>query len=148
MTTNYFSSVKTLITGFIILIATVSCKKEKEDACLPTKAAIAGTYKVTAFTYRETSTSPEQNYLLFKEPCELDDLLEFNVNGIYTYRDMGIVCSPDGGDTGSWSILGNKFISDGVVAGTMQSFDCKTLVVYTESILIPGDKITLTITRQ
>jgi Lipocalin-like domain len=148
MRTNYFLSVKNLLSGLIILCVAISCKKEKQDHCSPTKATIAGTYKVTAFTYKETSTSPSQDYLLLKDPCELDDLLEFNANGNYTYRDMGVVCSPDGSDVGSWSVIGNTIISDGIVAGTIQSFDCHTLVVYTDNIFIPGDRITLTIVRQ
>ncbi len=123
-------------------------KKKSDETCSSTMAAIAGTYKLNAFTYKQTSTSPSQDYLLLKDPCELDDLLEFKANGNYTYSDLGTVCSPDGSDAGTWSVTGNTIISDGIVAGTIQSFDCHSLVVYTDNIFIPGDRITLTIVKQ
>jgi hypothetical protein len=39
-------------------------------------------------------------------------------------------------------------ISDGIVSGTIQSFDCHFLTVYSADFIIPGDRITLTIEKQ
>ncbi len=151
MRTNYFASFKTLLPFFLILLVTASCQKEKEntvDPCPKTMAGIAGTYKLTALKYKASASSAEQDYFLFRDACENDDIISLGANGTYTYQDAGMVCSPDGSDAGTWSIAGNTVISDGIVSGTIQSYDCRKLIVYSTGVIVPGDRITLTIEKQ
>lgn len=150
MLINYFSHGRNFLSLFSILLLAVSCQKEAQAPvdCPQTVAAIAGTYKLTALKYKASASSAEQDYLLLKEPCELDDIISLNANGTYNYQDAGISCSPDGTDSGTWSISGNTIISDGIVSGTIQSFDCRNLIAYSNDVIIPGDRITLTIEKQ
>jgi hypothetical protein len=148
MRTKHFFFAKISFAGFAILCIMASCKKEKNDTCPTTVAAISGTYKLTALKYKPASESPEQDYLILREDCEKDDLIDLQANGIYTYRDAGITCSPDGTNSGTWSVAGNTIISDGVVSGTIQRFDCRDLVLYSDNFIIPGDRLTLTIEKQ
>lgn len=150
MRSNYFNSFKTFLPFCLILLLAASCQKEAQDTvdCPQTVAAIAGTYKLTALKYKASASSAEQDYLLLKEACELDDIVLLNANGTYHYQDAGTSCSPDGTDAGTWSIAGNTIISDGIVSGTIQSFDCKSLIAYSSDVIIPGDRITLTIVKQ
>jgi len=38
--------------------------------------------------------------------------------------------------------------SDGVLNGTIASYDCKTMIYYTENVIKPGDKLTFTMVKQ
>jgi Lipocalin-like domain len=148
MRTSYINTLQFFCSLLFIVSIVASCQKDAEEICTTSMASVSGTYKLTALTYKENSSSPAQNFLLLKEDCELDDLVSFNNNGTYHYQDEGLVCSPDGSENGTWSIAGNTIISDGIVAGTIEYFDCRQLTVYTGNVFIPGDRITLTITRQ
>lgn len=109
---------------------------------------LAGTYKLTALKYKAGADSPELDYMPFREVCENDDLIVLEANGTYRYNDLGQVCSTDGSGIGTWSVAGNVIISDGIVSGTIQNFDCHFLTVYSDDFIIPGDRITLTIEKQ
>jgi len=151
MRTNYFASFKNFLSCFFILLLTASCQKEKDDTadpCPKTVAGIAGNYKLASLTYKASATSAEQDYLLFMDGCERDDIISLEANGTYNYQDAGMACSPDGTYSGTWGIAGNAIISDGVVNGTIQSFDCRKLIAYTTGVIVPGDRITLTIEKQ
>src|SRR5215831_7694049 len=86
------------ITGVILF----SCKKDKDKpaSCTTDASSISGSYKFTAYTYKQTPTSAEEDWLpvVFTEPCEKDDIISFNTDGNYIVTDAGIVCSPAGGD--------------------------------------------------
>jgi hypothetical protein len=150
MYTRFYQPTKISLAIFIGLIFFGSCQKptKNDDVCPLNMSAIAGNYVLIAIKYKATATSPEQDYMIFMEACEKDDIITLNGNGTYSYTDAGSVCSPDGNDSGSWSLSGNTIISDGVVAGTVEKFDCTTLVVYTSDLNFPGDRLTITIKRK
>lgn len=148
MQKSYISTGKKLLSFILIVVMVSSCKKDQKDECTATVASVAGTYKLTALKYKAGASAPDQDYLLMRDDCENDDLIILNANGTYQYQDAGISCSPDGNDNGTWGITGNMVFSDGIVGGTIESFDCRSLTVYTSNFMVPGDKITMTITRQ
>ncbi|MEO5563837.1 MAG: lipocalin family protein [Chitinophagaceae bacterium] len=150
MNTKLYLPIKMIF--FISFFILVSCQKEKKhedpNTCTLKKSSLAGTYVLTSVTYKATPTSPEQDFMFFMEPCEKDDLFTINANGTYTYSDIATKCSPDGTESGNWSLNGNTIISDGEIAGTIEKFDCKSLVLYDTDVDLPGDRITTTITRK
>jgi hypothetical protein len=150
MRTHYLATWKSAVTSFVLLLILASCQKEADAPvnCSATTTGIAGTYKLTALVYQQTATSPGQDYLALREVCEADDLVVLSANGTYEYKDLGATCSPNGTNSGTWSVVGNTIISDGIVSGTIQGFDCRKLVVYSNDMIIPGDRITLTIEKQ
>ena len=125
----------------------VSCKKD--PSCSTDVASLSGSYKFAAYTYKQTPTSPEEDWIpvVFQDACERDDILSLSTNGNYTVTDAGIACSPSGGDSGTWSLSGSTLNIDGVPA-TIESFDCKTLVLVNNDVNVPGDKLKITLTRQ
>ena len=129
----------------------LACKKEdhKNPACTTDVPSISGSYKVTAYTYKASASSPEQDYfnIIFSDPCERDDILTFSSNGNWTLTDAGIVCSPSGNDNGAWSLSGNTLSIDGDPT-TIESFDCKSLVLANTDVMITGDKLKITLAKQ
>jgi len=140
--------------SLLIVIASLlilSCKKDKGDKnnCTTDTASITGAYKITAVTYKASSTASEIDYfdILFPDACERDDTYTFSLNGGYTIDDTGLVCSPASDDNGTWSVSGNIMTIDGD-AVDIKSFDCKYLVIVNSDTQTSGDKLTLTLTRQ
>lgn len=132
------------------VVISISCKKPNpEPVCATDVASIAGSYKFTAYTYKLTPTSPDEDWLpsIFPDACERDDVLSFSSNGNYAITDAGTVCSPAGGDSGTWSLTGNTINIDGDTM-TIESFNCKTLVLINNDVNVPGDKLKITLTRQ
>jgi Lipocalin-like domain len=129
----------------------IACKKEDHNntTCTTDVSSISGSYKVTAYTYKASASSPEQDYYntMFPNACEKDDILTFNSNGNWTLKDAGVACSPAGDDNGTWSLSGNTLSVDGDPT-TIESFDCKTLVLLETDVDITGDKLKITLTRQ
>jgi hypothetical protein len=147
------STISRTISIFAICIFFFSCTKENShngntNGCSISMSSIAGTYKLTALTYKAGSSDPEVDYLAFMDDCEKDDLTTLNSNGNYNYNDAGTQCSPDGASTGTWSLKGNQMTSDGIMGGTISSFDCKTLVFYVADIYKAGDKLVFTMKKQ
>jgi hypothetical protein len=139
--------------SLLLLLPTLffACKKEdhKSAACTADVPSISGSYKVTAFAYKASASSPEVDYfnIIFSDACERDDMLTFNSNGNWTLKDAGVVCSPSGDDNGAWSLSGNTMSMDGEPA-TIESFDCKNLVLVESDVMTTGDKLKITLTRQ
>ena len=52
-----------------------------------------------------------------------------------------------GGDSGTWSVSGSSMNINGDLS-TIESFDCKTLVLVNSDVNVPGDKLKITLTRQ
>jgi hypothetical protein len=149
MRTNYFLIAKNLLFILAFVSGISSCQKNREEnSCVRTTTGLAGTYKLTALKYKAGNDSPELDYMPLREVCENDDLIVLEANGAYWYKDLGLICSPGGSNNGTWSVAGNAIISDGIVSGTIQSFDCHFLTVYSADFIIPGDRITLTIEKQ
>lgn len=138
--------------SFLLILSLLifSCKKDKEEKrCATDVASIAGSYKFTGYAYKASPSSPEEDWFdnIFAEDCEKDDILAFSSSGNYTITDAGIVCSPSGDDNGTWSLSGTTMTIDGD-ATTIESFDCKTLVLANTDLMVTGDKLKITLTRQ
>ena len=134
---------------FFLAIGTltfVSCKKDKDD-CQTTAASLAAAYRTVSIKYKQTPSSSELDYFATLDACEKDDILTLNANGTYSYTDAGSVCAPPGSYTGTWSVSGNTITVDGD-NGTIQSFDCSTLVLYVENNFVAGDRLTTTLVKQ
>lgn len=138
-------------TTFIVLAAIVlfACNKEKND-CEITTASIAGSYKITAVTYKANAGATEIDYFntLFPDACERDDIFTFNASNTYLIKDAGIVCSPNGDDDGTWSLTGTTAMVIDGDAINLESFDCKNLVLVNTDTQAAGDRLKLTLTRQ
>jgi Lipocalin-like domain len=135
-----------LVTVFITII--VSCKKEKTATCTANMANLSATYKLTALKYKANASANEQDYLVLQDACERDDLIILKKDGTYNYQDAGTSCTPSQNDNGDWSLNGNIIISDGVIGGTIKSFDCNTLVVSNTGIYTSGDQLIFTLVKQ
>ena len=133
----------------LMLFLFTNCSKDPDDnnTCTTTAANIAGSYKVSASTYKETPTSDEEDLMATMEPCEKDDLLTFKTDGTYETLDAAIVCTPPNDEIGDWNLSGSTLVVDGEPV-TIKSFNCKTLVLVTSEIFIPGDQLTLTLQKQ
>ena len=138
----------------IILLITFSffsCKKNegKNSTCTSDVASISGSYKITAYTYKASATSPEVDYynILFPDACDRDNVLRFDANGTYELIDAGMVCSPPGDDNGTWTASGNTMTVDGE-ALAIQSFDCKTLILSKNNVQTSGDELKIMLTKQ
>ena len=133
----------------LLLLAVLFFSCDKKDECSTNAASISGTYKITAYTYKASPTSADQDYypILFSDACERDDELTFNSNGTYQKTDVGVVCAPPQNDNGSWSLSGNTLTVDGNPEN-IESFDCKTLIVATTDFNVPGDKLKITLVKK
>ena len=142
---------KILTIILLIAFSFFSCKKNenKNSTCTSDAASISGSYKITAYTYKASATSPEVDYYntLFPDACDRDNVLRFDVNGTYKLIDAGMVCSPPGDDNGTWTVSGNTMTVDGEATG-IKSFDCKTLILSDNDFQTPGDELKITLTKQ
>jgi Lipocalin-like domain len=128
----------------------MGCKKEKtaEPACTTSMAGMAGTYRLTALQYKINAAAPAQDYLQLLDDCEQDDLVTLQANGSYIYQDAGVSCTPARNETGTWSLSGSTISSDGIINGTISSYNCSTLVYHLDNILLPGDSYIFTMQKQ
>lgn len=134
---------------FLSVVSLASCKKEKSaQSCERTTAGISGSYKLQSIEYKMTPTATPVDFMAFLDPCEKDDIIQLKNDGTWVYTDAGAVCTPPGADNGTWTLSGNVITSDGVVSGTIQSYDCKILVCYTENVTVPGDRFIQTLVKQ
>jgi hypothetical protein len=138
---------KQLLAISCLLLVVMSCSKDDSNTCSTNKENIAGNYKVTGNTYKQTPTSPEENLMDDAQPCDLDDVITFNTNDTYQVADQGVACSPTNDDAGTWSLSGSTLTIDGEPT-TIKSFNCKTLVAVSTDVFVAGDQITLTLTKQ
>jgi len=139
---------KKIISLLLVAILFFACNKPEKD-CKTSVDSISGAYKITAYTYKQTPTSPEQDYypILFPDACERDDELNFNANGTYQKTDAGSVCTPPENDNGTWSLSANTITIDGD-PGPVESFDCKTLVISSTDFFVAGDKMKITLVKK
>lgn len=147
----------TTINKTLLLLIAVSlffsCKKEDDKpnppkTCSINVANIAGTYKLTALEYSPAPDKPAYDFLPSLDDCEKDDLLVFGKDGVYEYKDLGAVCDPSSADKGAWKLQDSTIVIDGAARGKISTFDCNKLVYYVKSTLLPGDKMTMTYTKQ
>jgi len=130
-----------------------SCKKDDDKptppkGCTIDMASIAGSYKLTAMTYAAPGDKDPVNYLPFLEDCDKDNITVFGKDGIYEYKDQGVVCDPSSSEKGVWKLQDKTIVIDGQATGAIESFDCNKLVYSAGGILLPGDKMTMTYTKQ
>ena len=139
---------KKILLFSLVISLFISCKKDDNNNCTLSTAAVAGSYRITAVTYRQTPTSSETDYynVIFTDPCEKDDKYTFNANGTYTFTDAGVKCAPPGDFNGTWSLSGNTITIDGD-PGNVESFNCSTIVVSQTNAIVVGDRLTFTLTR-
>jgi len=139
---------KTTVFLFCVVLL-FSCNEKKPLECTKSVANISGPYRVTAYGYKQTPTSPEEDYypIIFPDACDRDDIYTFKTNGTYEMKDAGLVCSPPDDETGVWTYDGNAMTIDGYPAA-LESFDCKTLIISTADINIAGDKLKITMIKQ
>jgi Lipocalin-like domain len=146
MRVKYYLAGSLMVPVFFILLS--SCQKNKNDDCTVSVASLSSSYKLAALKYKASAAGPEQDYLVFLDACEKDDILRLNSNGTWSSQDVGTVCTPNGNDTGTWSLNGNTINSDGLIDGTIQSFDCSTLIYYVADLYTTGDRLTFTLVKQ
>ncbi|RAK35887.1 UNVERIFIED_ORG: lipocalin-like protein [Chitinophaga ginsengisegetis] len=137
----------------LVAIATsciLSCQKEESNApgCSISMTGLSGTYKLTALKYQASAAAAPVDYLASMDACEKDDIITLKSDGTYEYNDAGTVCTPAESKHGAWQVKGNTLTSDGTLNGTVASYDCKTLVYYTENSIVAGDKLTFTMVKQ
>ena len=140
---------KKIISIILLCAFFTSCKKEQNKTCNQDMAGISGTYKITAVTYKASTSAADQDYYtqFFTDACQRDDLFVLNANGTFTLMDAGVKCSPAGDDTGTWNVDGNTGNINGSVI-TIQSFDCSSMVIVWPDYFVMGDQIKLHFTRQ
>jgi len=122
--------------AFFALLTVVSCKKDPIAApksCGKTVAEIAGNYSLTKIELANGTmfTDVTTTYLL---PCQLDDKLMLNANGVANFVDEGTVCTPSGSRNGNWTLSADSKItiaggSISVANADIVSFDCNILVL-------------------
>jgi hypothetical protein len=146
----YKRTIKSVLTTLLLGSTLMACKKDtlKEESCIISTQSLAGTYKLTALQYKQNNDATGQDYLVLMDACEKDDRVILNANGTYAYKDIGVVCLPSQDDTGTWSVAGNTLTSDGVMDGTISSFDCNTLVYYAKDVYAAGDRLIFTMVKQ
>ena len=141
---------KLIVLTLVFMIIIVSCRpRSNQPSCNINTSTIPGTYKPTAYTYKASASSPEVDYfeLLYPDACDRDNVYVIHPNGNYELKDIGQVCSPASTESGPWTLTGNKLDMDGLVF-TIESFDCKTLVLSYSNLLAPGDKLKATLIKQ
>jgi Lipocalin-like domain len=142
---------KKLIVLASVLMIIVSCSRGGKDhpACNINAATISGVYKITAYTYKVSPSSQPIDYyqILYPDACDRDNVFTFNTDGTYELKDIGQVCTPEGGDAGSWTLAGNKLDMDGLVL-SIENFDCKKLELSFTGLLTVGDKMKVTFLKQ
>jgi hypothetical protein len=137
---------KTLLAIFAIPVIFSSCKKDNEETCELSMSTLAGTYKLTSMRYKPNGGT-ESEVIGVLPACQLDDLTTFNVNGSFTYQDAGVACSPNGSYPGNWNLSGSTITIE-AITGTVEGFNCTTLVYYRLNSPNPGDRYTFRYTRQ
>lgn len=143
---------KKLIVLLLLLMVIFSCKKNKDKnpSCSTDAASISGSYKITAYTYKASTSSPEIDYYstIFPDACDRDNVLTFNANGTYQLIDAGVACSPPGNDNGTWALAGTTTMQIDGDAVTIESFDCKKLIFVNADTQTTGDQLKITLTKQ
>lgn len=102
------------LSAAFLLFGATSCKKDDDNDCAETLEAMAGTYKITAYTLNGV------NAMDFISECEKNAMLTLNANGTLVYDETG-ACTDDA--TGTWAVTGTN------ITVTVDGFDFYTGVV-------------------
>ena len=135
---------KILLGSMLLALVSTSCKKD-DAKCDRNMANISGSYHLTSLKYKASSSSSEVDLYPLQDACQKDDVITLSANGVFTYTDAGVACSPNGTYSSTWSLSGNTVTIDGD-ASTITSFDCKTLVI-NKTDVGTGESSTITIVK-
>jgi hypothetical protein len=127
---------KNVLFFFALILAFSACKKDPVSTakvCQKTVADIAGNYALLKIELASGTTFSDIT-TTYLQPCQLDDKLMLNANGVAGFVDEGTICTPNGSRNGTWSITtdGKISIAGGSISVTsadIESFDCNTLVL-------------------
>lgn len=146
---------KTIFTTAVLLLLFTSCKKDKSTAsgtCNKTVADIAGTYAILKIEVGMNGVFVDITSQ--QDACAKDDKLTLNANGTSAYKDLGVVCSPSGDDSGTWSIDANGKMtihdnsgSNDISHADITSYDCHTLVLTGTDASSPTEQVRLTLKK-
>ncbi len=140
---------KKLFLPFLALsFSLLSCQKEEvpEKVCELNDNNLAGTYRLTAVTYKKDAASPTVNEFAAYPACQLDDEVVFKADKTISFNDTGIACTPPKNSSSTWSIAGNV-VTFGIDPFVVSSFDCKQFSgTFTGD--APGELTTITLTRK
>jgi hypothetical protein len=121
------------------------------NPCSVTAANIAGKYKISAVSYQTSAAAAAVDLLANMQDCEKDNTYEFKADGTMAVSDAGISCgsqrSPE--NQSRWVLKNNNStlrLSDAAL--TIEHFNCSKLVITQSGVSIPGDKNTITYTKQ
>jgi len=113
------------------MIGTSSCKKDKD--CSLDSSSITGTYKVIHSYYKANSTTAEVDEYTTWDACEKDDLIKIMAGGALIFQDAGVVCTPAGDESGTWSLNGTTitvaFAGGSPVTESISNFSCSGMTI-------------------
>ena len=126
---------KILILTFGAIAIFSSCKKKDDTpaTCEVSVAGIAGNYKLTKIEAVAAGSATDVTSSLI-DPCERDDIFQFNSNKSLTYQDAGTACSPSSSGSGTWDVTGGKLVvthsgnGPDIVSGSVTN-NCTNMVV-------------------
>ena len=119
---------KLFILALLIIAGLAGCKKTTFNDIPVTTDNLVGSYKITAVTGKTGSYPEFSIYSQVLTPCQQDDIYTLSANFDAIYTDAGTKCSPAGDETSTWSLSGNV-ITIRNIAGTIDHYDGKTLIV-------------------
>jgi hypothetical protein len=135
------------ITLSLLVLSTilVSCKKDDKN-CDLNAGNFAGSYRITAISYKANTATPVVDEYATLPACAKDDVITFNTNNTSTYTDAGVVCTPAGNDTGVWALSGNSVTLDGDVYA-VTAFSCSGTTI-SQTGPAAGEVYTVTLVKQ
>jgi len=145
---------KKTILALAIIAGLASCKKTETPApntCVPSVSTIAGTYKVSSISYKESSSATATDMFVNYPDCQKDDTYQLNADGSVVFADAGVSCGlpPAPGLPTSWTLEGNNTrIQMADFNMLIVSFDCSKLVVSEADVLTTGDQRITTYVKQ
>jgi hypothetical protein len=138
---------KKLLTVLCVVFFFACDKDDDPPPCTTTAASIAGPYKIVAITYQESPASDVEDIFSTYDACEKDDVITFKTDNTYNFADKGELCSPPGNENGTWSYVGSAMTLNGGPI-TLDSFNCKTMVLSRTDLDVDGDEYVITFQRQ
>jgi hypothetical protein len=110
-----------LLTGLVILFL-VGCKKKVSEKNLKNTSwkrtsVILGGVQTNIWVYPNRRT------------CELDNVEEFQENGVFQLKDIGEICSPNVSSSSTWEVSDGK-LHLGSSVWTVDKFDDDELIIH------------------
>jgi hypothetical protein len=140
--------------SLVVIASLVSCKKDDVapvETCKATTASIAGTYKITAISYKFSPGTAAEDEFAQLPDCQKDDIYNLNTDGSVTINDEGASCGlppAPGSLSGWWLESNNTRLKMTDLDLSIDSFDCKKLVVTQTGVNDTNDTRTTTYEKQ